>query len=67
MLVLSRRENERLQIGEGIEITVIRVQGNRVKLGISAPKTVTIRREELPPESPQLATSAYELTADGIG
>lgn len=47
MLVLSRKPNESIQIGKQIRITVTRIHGNRVCLGIEAPKELTIRRAEL--------------------
>jgi carbon storage regulator len=49
MLVLSRRENERIKLGEKIVLTVIRVAGDRVRLGIEAPPDVLVLREELQP------------------
>lgn len=47
MLVLSRRENERIRLGESIVVTVVRVSGDRVRLGIEAPSEVAILRDEL--------------------
>jgi carbon storage regulator CsrA len=47
MLVLSRKVNEEIVIGDQIRITVVRVAGNRIRLGISAPENVTIQRSEL--------------------
>lgn len=47
MLVLSRKEGERIVIGENIELTVVAVHGNRVKLGFRAPDEVSIHREEV--------------------
>lgn len=47
MLVLSRKPGEQLQIGRDIRITVSRIQGNRVKLGIEAPEGIRILRSEL--------------------
>lgn len=47
MLVLSRRIGERLVIGDNIEVIVQRVQGNRVTLGIIAPRDVSVLRGEL--------------------
>ncbi len=47
MLVLSRREGEIIKIGEGIELTVVSIRGDRVRLGIAAPPEVQIVREEL--------------------
>ncbi len=47
MLVLSRKKNERVVIGEDIEVHVIDIRGDRVKLGFSAPANVPIHREEV--------------------
>lgn len=47
MLVLSRKSDERIVIDGRIEITVVEVRGNQVRLGIEAPKEVSIMREEL--------------------
>jgi carbon storage regulator len=49
MLVLSRRESERIKLGESIVLTVIRVAGDRVRLGIEAPPDVLVLRDELQP------------------
>ncbi len=45
MLVLSRRESERIKLGNSIVLTVIRVSGDRVRLGIEAPPDVLVLRE----------------------
>lgn len=50
MLVLSRKEGQRIQIGDDVWITVLKVKGNRVSIGIEAPNEVSIRRCELTPE-----------------
>ncbi len=47
MLVLSRKQSEAIQIGEDIEIEVIAIEGDQVKLGIRAPKSVDIYRKEI--------------------
>jgi carbon storage regulator len=47
MLVLTRRESERIKLGNSIILTVIRVSGDRVRLGIEAPPDVLVLREEL--------------------
>ena len=47
MLVLSRKQKERLKVGESIVVTVIHVSGDRVRLGIDAPNDVLVLREEL--------------------
>lgn len=49
MLVLSRRERERIRIGDSIVIEVVRVNGRTVRLGITAPEEIPIVREELLP------------------
>ncbi|HUY36899.1 MAG TPA: carbon storage regulator [Pirellulales bacterium] len=51
MLVLSRRENERIKLGDSIVITVVRLSGDKVRLGIDAPANVVVLREELAPIS----------------
>jgi carbon storage regulator CsrA len=64
MLVVSRKVNEEIIIGGDIRVTVIRVEGSRVRLGISAPREVSIRRAELTAhhneDSLMLAGSHYE-------
>lgn len=50
MLVLSRRESQRIQLGNSIVVTIVRVKGDRVRLGIEAPNDVRVLRGELEPE-----------------
>ena len=47
MLILSRRPGESLIIGDNITINVLGIQGNQVRLGIEAPRDVTVHREEI--------------------
>lgn len=47
MLILSHKENEKIYIGEDIVITVLKIQVNKVKLGILAPPHVTILRDDI--------------------
>lgn len=47
MLVLSRKVNERILIGDDIRITVVAARGNQIRIGIEAPDSVPILREEL--------------------
>lgn len=47
MLVLTRKPNERIQIGDDIEIKVVSVDGDQVKIGISAPKSIDVHRYEI--------------------
>jgi len=47
MLILTRKKNERIMIGDKIEIVVTDIQDGKVKLGIKAPKNVDIHRKEI--------------------
>ncbi|MDK2807596.1 MAG: carbon storage regulator [Clostridiales bacterium] len=47
MLALSRKNNESIMIGNDIEITILEIKGEQVKLGITAPKSVPVYRKEL--------------------
>ena len=47
MLILTRRIGETLIIGDDVSITVLGVKGNQVRLGINAPKDVSVHREEI--------------------
>ncbi|WP_100400255.1 carbon storage regulator CsrA [Bacillus sp. FJAT-44742] len=47
MLVLTRKPNQSIQIGEDIEIKVVAVDGDQVKLGIDAPRHIDIHRKEI--------------------
>ncbi len=62
MLVLTRKENESIMIGNEIEVKVLDLKDNQVKLGIVAPRSVTVHRREvylaIQAENAQAATSA---------
>ncbi len=47
MLVLSRCKDESIMIGENVEVIIIDVRGNKVRLGITAPKDVSVNRKEV--------------------
>jgi carbon storage regulator len=49
MLVLSRKEAQRIRLGDSIVITVVRIGGDKVRLGIQAPKDMLVLRDELEP------------------
>lgn len=47
MLVLSRKVNERIKIGQDIYVTIVRIAGDKVRLGIEAPSYLPVHREEV--------------------
>jgi carbon storage regulator len=47
MLILTRRVGETLVIGDDVNVTVLGVRGNQVRLGVNAPKEVAVHREEI--------------------
>lgn len=47
MLVLTRKRDESIIIGDDIKITVVEVRGDQVKLGVDAPRTISVHREEV--------------------
>ena len=47
MLILSRRVGELLMIGDDVSVTVLGVKGQQVRLGVEAPKSVAVHREEI--------------------
>lgn len=63
MLVLARKENEGIMIGELIEVTVVKISGDRVKLGFRGPQTVRILRQELTTRSDMEPSRTAEDTA----
>lgn len=47
MLILSRKTGEKLIIGDDIELTILGIKGNQVRVGVNAPKDVSVHREEV--------------------
>lgn len=47
MLVLTRKPNQSIQIGDDIELTILSVEGDQVKIGINAPRQIEIHRKEI--------------------
>ncbi len=47
MLILTRRVGEALMVGDEVSVTVLGVKGNQVRIGINAPKDVSVHREEI--------------------
>lgn len=69
MLVLSRKKNESIIIGDDVEIVIVDIKGDQVKIGIKAPRSVSVHRaevyEEIQAENKKAATAPKQLT--GLG
>ena len=68
MLVLARKLNESIMIGDDIEVVIIDIKGDQVKLGIRAPKRVTVNRKEIYEEIQQenIAAVSSEFNPDKL-
>ncbi|MCC3648565.1 carbon storage regulator CsrA [Cytobacillus oceanisediminis] len=66
MLVLTRRLKESIMVGDDIEISILSIEGDQVKLGISAPKNVDIYRKEIYLSIQQENSSATQTDANAI-
>lgn len=77
MLVLSRKSTERIQIGDNVVVTVLEIRGNKVRIGIDAPKEIRVLRSELKeviasvpsdvgPDIPDLAIASIEETLPDV-
>lgn len=64
MLVLSRQRDESIVIGDDIVVTVVDIRGDKVRLGIEAPKTITVHRQEVY-EAIQREAAASEASESG--
>ena len=52
MLVLSRKESQRIRLGDSIVITIVKISGDKVRVGIEAPSNVLVLRDELEAHDP---------------
>ncbi|MBC7527227.1 MAG: carbon storage regulator CsrA [Chthonomonadaceae bacterium] len=68
MLVLTRKPDQSIMVGNDIEITVLEVRGEQVRLGIRAPRTVTVHRkevfEQIRQENQSASSSSLEVLPD---
>ena len=67
MLALSRKENESVMIGTDIEVTILEIKSDQVKLGIKAPRSVSIYREEIYLQIQQANREAAEAKTPAAG
>jgi carbon storage regulator len=63
MLVLSRKESERIRLGDSIVLTIVRVSGDKVRLGIEAPPDILVLRDELQPHEQAALVEAQKSDA----
>ncbi|MBL9165306.1 MAG: carbon storage regulator [Planctomycetaceae bacterium] len=61
MLVLSRKQSQRIKLGDSIVITVVRVAGDKVRLGIDAPRDMLVLRDELEPHAADASLESLEV------
>lgn len=62
MLALSRKVNESIMVGNNVEITILEIKGDQVKMGIKAPKAVPIYRKEIYIQIQEANKEAVEQT-----
>jgi carbon storage regulator len=66
MLVLSRQRDETIMIGDTIEITIVDIRGDKVRLGITAPKDVAVHRKEVYEAIKRENRQAAQLRTDDL-
>lgn len=66
MLVLTRKLHQSIVIGDGIEVVVLEVRGEQVRLGIKAPKDVAVHRKEIYEQIQQENKSASEVRPEDV-
>ena len=66
MLVLTRKRNQSIMVNDNIELTIIDIQGDQVRVGINAPKDVKVFRKEVYVEMTQENKEATNVTMDAL-
>jgi carbon storage regulator len=66
MLVLTRKVNQSIIIGDDVEVVVLEVRGEQVRLGIRAPKTVTVHRKEIYDQIQEENRQASQTRAEDV-
>ncbi len=67
MLILTRKVGESVAIGDDIQVSVVEIKGTQVKLGIRAPKDVTVHREEIYLKIQEENRRASQVSTDALG
>ena len=67
MLVLSRKESQRIRLGDSIVVTIVKISGDKVRVGIEAPTSVLVLRDELEARDPAKAAAAAGSTPTSPG
>jgi carbon storage regulator len=67
VLVLTRRANQSIMIGHEIVVTVLEVRGDQVRLGIKAPRSIDVHREEIFDQLQQANREAVRAPGDDVG
>ncbi len=65
MLVLSRKESQRIRLGDAIVVTIVKISGDKVRVGIEAPADVLVLRDELEPRTAAAVGEVAVLPAAG--
>ncbi len=66
MLILDRKENQAIMIGDDIEITIVNIKGDHVKIGINAPNAIKVYRQELFAEIQNSNREALKINPDAM-
>ena len=66
MLVLSRKESQRIRLGDSIVVTIVKISGDKVRVGIDAPTNVLVLRDELEAHSSAIEPSTTTLKSASV-
>lgn len=64
MLVLSRKESQRIRLGDSIVVTIVKISGDKVRVGIEAPANVLVLRDELEVRTPSVEGAAGSAASE---
>ena len=67
MLILSRKTDQQIKIGDDITLTIIELRGDQVKIGVEAPKSIKVFRQEVFSAIKSENTAALNVNTDSIG